>query len=251
MTFPKVLLRASIGNACAVLTDSEKRKRYDQYGDENPQRIYTNDYSRGFEADITPEEIFNMFFGGPMPGGRVFVNRRQRNRTHQHHHHDHNDEGQEINQSLYSLVQFLPILLLVLMSLLSTLMLQDPVYSLQRTGSYYIEKVSQTYKIQYYVQESHQHESEVVLEKANKLSFVYSQEGFDDKYSDPNAIRKLDRQIENEYISRLQSQCYRERQYREELYARGRFWHEPVLIEKANNLKLRNCDTLERLSDRD
>lgn len=43
----------AIGNAFAVLTDSEKRQRYDKYGDENPQRIYHNDhydYSRGFEG---------------------------------------------------------------------------------------------------------------------------------------------------------------------------------------------------------
>ncbi|XP_031572570.1 dnaJ homolog subfamily B member 14-like isoform X2 [Actinia tenebrosa] len=217
----------AIGNAFAVLTDEDKKKRYDRYGDENPQNLYTHnhyDYSRGFEADITPEEIFNMFFGGPMPGGRVYVNRRHRNRNH-HHSHVH-DEGQEVN-TLYSLVQFLPILLLVLMSLLSTFMLQDPIYSLQRTGSYYLERQTNRYKINYYVQE-----------------------GFDEKYSEAKSLHKLERHIENEYINRVQSQCYRERQYREELYARGRFWHEPSLIEKANNFKMRNCEALEKLSER-
>ena len=43
----------AIGNAFAVLSDSEKRRRYDQFGDENPQpRIYRDhyDYARGFEG---------------------------------------------------------------------------------------------------------------------------------------------------------------------------------------------------------
>lgn len=43
----------AIGNAFAVLSDPEKRRRYDQFGDENPQpRIYRDhyDYARGFEG---------------------------------------------------------------------------------------------------------------------------------------------------------------------------------------------------------
>lgn len=32
-------------------------------------------YSRGFEADITAEELFNMFFGGGFPQQNVYVRR--------------------------------------------------------------------------------------------------------------------------------------------------------------------------------
>ena len=43
----------AIGNAFAVLSDTDKRRRYDQFGDENPQpQVYRDryDYARGFEG---------------------------------------------------------------------------------------------------------------------------------------------------------------------------------------------------------
>lgn len=62
----------AIGNAFAVLSDTEKRRQYDLYGPTGPQQssgrtrsgFYEYDPSHGFEADMTAEEIFNMFFGG-------------------------------------------------------------------------------------------------------------------------------------------------------------------------------------------
>lgn len=63
----------AVGNAVAILTDVEKRKSYDLYGSEEEQTMhrhqhrrahYQYGYSRGFEADVTAEELFNMFFGG-------------------------------------------------------------------------------------------------------------------------------------------------------------------------------------------
>lgn len=64
----------AIGNAYAVLSNPEKRKQYDQYGDEklNPARHGHShaDFHRGFEADISPEDLFNMFFGGGFPSSK-------------------------------------------------------------------------------------------------------------------------------------------------------------------------------------
>lgn len=66
----------SVGNAVAVLTDTQKRKAYDMYGVDGPngggQQAYHrgeqrqgNEYtfSRGFESEFTADELFNMFFG--------------------------------------------------------------------------------------------------------------------------------------------------------------------------------------------
>lgn len=65
---------AAIGNAYAVLSNPEKRKQYDQFGDEklNPARHghSHSDFHRGFEADISPEDLFNMFFGGGFPSSK-------------------------------------------------------------------------------------------------------------------------------------------------------------------------------------
>lgn len=57
---------SAIGNAYAVLSNADKRRQYDQYGEEriHPSRHRDN---RDFEADISPEDLFNMFFGGGFP----------------------------------------------------------------------------------------------------------------------------------------------------------------------------------------
>lgn len=77
----------AVGNAMAILTDAEKRKSYDLYGSEERanisreghHRTYQYGYSRGFEADVTAEELFNMFFGGgAFPSQNVYTNRNRR-----------------------------------------------------------------------------------------------------------------------------------------------------------------------------
>lgn len=55
----------AIGNAAAILTDPEKRKQYDVRGEEPAHTPHAHHqyYARGFESDLTAEELFNMFFG--------------------------------------------------------------------------------------------------------------------------------------------------------------------------------------------
>lgn len=78
----------AVGNAVAILTDAEKRKSYDLYGSDDQHSInraghqrtsYQYGYSRGFEADVTAEELFNMFFGGgAFPTQNVYSSRHRR-----------------------------------------------------------------------------------------------------------------------------------------------------------------------------
>ncbi|XP_055308891.1 dnaJ homolog subfamily B member 12-like isoform X4 [Sitodiplosis mosellana] len=90
----------AVGNAVAILTDGEKRKSYDLYGSDEQHNInrggyhrttYQYGYTRGFEADVTAEELFNMFFGGAaFPTQNVYSSRhrrfhRQNNEEREHH----------------------------------------------------------------------------------------------------------------------------------------------------------------------
>lgn len=75
-----LFLPLAIGNAYAVLSNPEKRQQYDQYGDQCPPSNvphhsghsrpgHYRSFYRDFEADISPEELFNIFFGGRFPTG--------------------------------------------------------------------------------------------------------------------------------------------------------------------------------------
>jgi DnaJ family protein B protein 12 len=68
----------AVGLAYATLSDPQKRTIYDRYGDEDPDNRGGGGgggargpggvhFRRGEE--VNPEDIFNMFFGGGMPGG--------------------------------------------------------------------------------------------------------------------------------------------------------------------------------------
>ena len=127
----------AIGNAYAVLSDADKKRQYDLYGDEEPVRSRRShhhgfyeydDPSHGFQADMTAEEIFNMFFGGGMPGSNVYVRRGGRwqrqgagasdhHDGHGHHHGAHYDNSAANFSAIF---QLMPILLLILVSMLSS-----------------------------------------------------------------------------------------------------------------------------------
>lgn len=63
----------AIGNAYAVLSNAEKRKHYDLYGEEKVQQSRHGHSHNHFEADISPEDLFNMFFGGGFPSGEFAI----------------------------------------------------------------------------------------------------------------------------------------------------------------------------------
>lgn len=82
----------ALGNAFGVLTDTEKRKQYDMFGnksDKLPRRHYHTNHEyehayrnagSGFESDFTAEELFNMFFGNGFPQTRSTTHRQYASR---------------------------------------------------------------------------------------------------------------------------------------------------------------------------
>jgi len=142
-----------IGKAFATLNDADKRCAYDRYGEDlGPSRSRSRyKHEDEFEGDISPEDLFNMFFGGGMPSGRVYVNRRHNNQTH--HYHQHNQQNQNVS-SMYPIVQILPILLIILFSMLSSLLIPEPVYSFQQTSQYRYRLATSNYGITYFIKDN-------------------------------------------------------------------------------------------------
>lgn len=128
----------AIGNAFAVLSDPDKRRKYDQIGHqdgyENIRRRQSNngfDYTRGFDEEFNAEEIFNMFFGGGFPSRNVYVYRN--GNVYQRANNRGSGGGDSQASPGYSvLLQIMPILLFICISLLSTFVPDNP-YSLSRS----------------------------------------------------------------------------------------------------------------------
>ncbi|XP_012263613.1 dnaJ homolog subfamily B member 12 [Athalia rosae] len=219
----------AIGNAVAVLIDPEKRKQYDLYGSEeervqnahNRQTHSHYNYTRGFEADITAEELFNMFFGGGFPQQNVYVRRgggrwaRQADAQTQHAH------AQQTN-GYTAFVQMLPILLLIVLSMMSSFLISDPVYSLHSNAKYSIQRTTQGMKVPYYVKEN-----------------------FHSEYQ--GSLRRLEISVEEEFVNNLRQACYREKNYRETMIWKAQNFADRDLLWRAQNIETPSCRKLQEM----
>ncbi|RMC11858.1 hypothetical protein DUI87_11984 [Hirundo rustica rustica] len=216
----------AIGNAYAVLSNPEKRKQYDQFGDEklNPAHHGHShaDFHRGFEADISPEDLFNMFFGGGFPSSNVHMYSNGRMRYAYHQRQDRREHQGDGGLGLF--VQLMPILILIIVSALSQMMVSSPPYSLSHRLSvgHTHRRVTEHLKVPYYVSES-----------------------FAEEYTGTN-LKNVERSVEDDYIANLRNNCWREKQQKEGLLYRARYFGDSDLYQRAQKMGTPSCS---RLSD--
>ncbi|KAK7579807.1 hypothetical protein V9T40_000436 [Parthenolecanium corni] len=213
----------AIGNAVAILTDAEKRKQYDLYGSNEERMNYHRqshshqEYTRGFEADMTAEELFNMFFGGSgfaTHPSNIYM--RRNGRWHRANDEDNSSQMPQ-NNGAAVFVQFLPILLLILLSMLSSLFISDSVYSLQPNSKYPVARHTTRLHIPYYVKEN----------------FRLDYQG---------SLARLEANVEEEFMSSLRNACYKERNYRETLMWRAQAIGNEEQFRKAQGMRTPSCE---------
>ncbi|KAL3319557.1 hypothetical protein Ciccas_001763 [Cichlidogyrus casuarinus] len=171
-----------IGRAMETLTDAVKRKRYDEFGNEDdvPSIRRSNDVyyqyetHQGFDADV-----FNMFFQNGFPFAQF-----NHGRQHRQRHTQNQESEREGNYFVY--LQLLPLVILFALSFFSSMMVKDPYFSLVRTQKYPIERSTQSYHIPYFV----------------KSSFHNDFDG---------SLPQLERVVEEEYVTNLRIRCAREK----------------------------------------
>jgi DnaJ family protein B protein 12 len=228
----------AIGSAFGVLSNPLKRKRYDEFGHETDmpsvQRRYQRrtssdecyDYTHGYEGDISADELFRMFFGDafhpayrptsrpPRTARRNFPQRRPQFRTQPRH-----------DTSTSFLLQISPLVFMVILSLFSTLFIGDSVYSLHQDSKYSEGRTTSRFAVTYFVCPD-----------------------FESQYpSGGAALSRLERQVEDEHISNLQHNCYRERSHRENAMWRARVYHNEPLYRQAKDMQMPSCDALQTL----
>lgn len=237
-----------IGEAYEVLSDKKKRDTFDRFGEEglrpgggadNSSRTtftaYGNGEGRAFEGDITPEEIFNLFFNGGLASGSFTSrrwqtsnsNRRQyryssaNNNNHANAHH--HGEQQDISPGLNLLVQLLP--MLVLISLASYWLTTDPPYELHATSKYVFRRQVEPYGIPYFV----------------KDDFEKNYKGKD--------LKLIESQVFEDYLHELRNKCMRERNYKENMIHRAHysFYNSELKVQEARNIQTPSCTQFEKI----
>ncbi|XP_072534139.1 dnaJ homolog subfamily B member 12a [Salminus brasiliensis] len=210
----------AIGNAYAVLSNTEKRKQYNLYGEEKVHQSRHGHSHRSFEADISPEDLFNMFFGGGFPSSNVHVYSNGRMRFGHNHRQERREQQRDGSLALF--VQLMPILILIIVSALSQMMVSSPPYSLSHRPSsgHTNRRQTTTLKVPYYVGDH-----------------------FSEEYSGLN-LKNIEQSVEEDYISNLRNNCWKEKQQKEGLLYRARYFGDSDLYQRAQKMGTPSCSKL-------
>jgi len=191
-----------ISQAYGVLSDPEKKEVYDKYGEED---IGSGGGGGGggryrqyhYEDDISPEDIFNMFFGIPPSNGRHssgfrvyrsgFGQQGAPNRNPQ--------QAQPAPGGLSQLFQMLPLIALMLFSFFSYPGQNEPLYQMSPKGSFQTPRHTDR-NVQYYVKDSFRK----------------------DYGKNRNVIRQIESLVNSDYESSLRFECMTQREQQRRLF---------------------------------
>ncbi|KAF7255294.1 hypothetical protein EG68_07423 [Paragonimus skrjabini miyazakii] len=204
-----------IGNALSVLTDTERRRRYDQFGTEEEQVPRITPVYRHVDPFFQPDaDVFSMFFNGGFPFAQVYRG--------QHHRPARSRESEREN-NYFIYIQLVPLILIFALSFFSNLFVKDPYYSLTSTEQvfipYSVERFTNSHRVPFYV----------------KPTF--------EKDFDGNLAR-LESQIEGEFENNLRIRCFREKEYRERMLFQARHFGDDADFQRAQRIQLRSCERL-------
>ncbi|KAG1907907.1 uncharacterized protein F5891DRAFT_997767 [Suillus fuscotomentosus] len=260
-----------VSKAFQVLSDSQKRAIYDQSGSD-PESRSGGMSSRGpgfsaspfgGEGEMSPEDLFNMFFGGggmamnrgfggsPFGGGPVFTAsfgpggfRTTRMRTNtggaQAQQQGEGAQGRSL------LMQLLPLILLIAFSFLSAIpdmfstSIPDPRYSFSPSTRFNTERQTNGLGIKYHVNE---HEFRNHRQIAADIAGGTHRRG--------SALSRFEGQVEQVYTNTLYNDCQhgvdrrqRKRDAEVGLFGVGTDWEKVKAIEAE---KIDSCEELKRL----
>ncbi|KAM8842745.1 dnaJ homolog subfamily B member 14 isoform 1-T1 [Synchiropus picturatus] len=218
-----------IGNAYAVLSNLDKRRQYD-VGEHTGSSDHTHEggfnFHRSYEADVTPEDLFNMFFGGGFPSSstHTFSNGRTSYSRHTDYREERTDERGDGGFSMF--LQLVPVVVLILVSILSQMMVSPPPYSLYARPStgQTVKRQTENLRVDYFVT------------KDFKSEFRGT------------ALQQIEKNVEEDYVSNLRNSCWKEKQTKTDLLYAAKVYRDDRMRKKAELMTMDNCKELERLN---
>mmetsp|Transcript_53082 Transcript_53082/g.115872 ORF Transcript_53082/g.115872 Transcript_53082/m.115872 type:complete len:267 (+) Transcript_53082:279-1079(+) len=214
-----------ISQAFKVLSNGDERAHYDRYGDEQTARprgpgAPSHAHANMYAEELSPEDIFNMFFGIP-PGAR---GSRRRPRPHQRA-----PPSDDIHVVNLNFVQLLPIVLLLLFSLLSSITIgeSDKSYSFSPLENLPEERQTLRSGVRYYVPEY-----------------------FEVQYPDHASVHALETSIEKENLKRVRRRCRLERTQKQRMVDTANYYsgaERDGMLDVARRAPTKWCEELERL----
>ncbi|KAI9456953.1 hypothetical protein HD554DRAFT_2026361 [Boletus coccyginus] len=264
-----------VSKAFQVVSDPQKRAAFDQHGSDPESRFSgmsssgfspgfsPSPFAGGFEGEMSPEDLFNMFFGGggmgmnggafgPGPfGGPMFTAsfgpggfRTTRVRTNGR---PQGTPQGEPPQTRSILTQLLPLIILFAFSFLSMLpdifstpTVPDPRFQFTRTSRFDLERQTNNLHINYYVnsRDFHGHPG-IAADMATG------------QYRRGSALSRFESNIEQVYTQNLYTQCQRDVNRREKrkeaevgLFGIGTDWEKVRSIQAETFV---SCEELKRL----
>ncbi|EGD93852.1 J domain-containing protein [Trichophyton mentagrophytes] len=260
-----------VSRAFQILSDADKKAKYDRFGGDPDNRFNagasTSSPFGGFggfqphpgrqyayEEEISPEELFNRFFGGAagggfgpfgggifdggpqfvfnMGGGPGFrVHQFGGNRPRRRPRDTNEPDPSQTPPGVASLSQFLPLLLLFILPFLSNLFSSTS----PSTPSFKLHTPDPPHTLQ---------------RMTPKLKLKYFLNPTDIEDYSPRKLHQLDQRIEVDYVANLRRECQSEINYRDRLVqdAQGWFFPDVEKMREAQDLELKSCAKLKALS---
>ncbi|KAK3835553.1 MAG: hypothetical protein J3R72DRAFT_477479 [Linnemannia gamsii] len=272
-----------VSKAFTVLSDSQKRAIFDQHGPEDGKSSGVN-YDRaspmgaqgfggggmhgmhGFGEEVSPEELFNMFFGGGNFGGsfhsatfagpgfgtRQFRTRPQQTQQRQHRQQQQQGGAAAGTSGFASLIQILPLILLFIMSMASSFFSDSDSgssgssaassdFSLGPHGSYQRAMFTSAHQVPYFVNER-KFRSTFMAPGSNDVDLNQVVNGIKVR----QILTQLEANVETTYLRHMRTECANEKKRKEvaQNRAMGFFGPDKKMMEAAQRMATPSCDAI-------
>ena len=265
----------AVGLAYATLSDSQKRRIYDLSGEEDPDNRGGGGGARrggggaNFNGqEVSPEDIFNMFFGGGMPpggmgggmgpgfrvystgfgpgggGGMAFGGMHPNMRARQQQQQRHRQQQQQHADGILGTIsQLLPLILILILSFFK--MSSDNNSTTTTGGNRYFSLTPV---------KPHLHPQSTKITAVKDIPYYVSDQFLRTIARDRYQLSQVERMVERSYEAYLVEECKNQKLYKRRLEKRASSTHRTlkedersVLKKKAEEFELSRCMELEDL----